>query len=242
MLVALHGFTENDEVWREVLGLPREALACPLLPGHGFKPCAPGLGVASLAGEIARDACGRGVDLLGYSMGGRIALHLAIDRPELVRRLVLISSGPGFRDDALQGSRRTSDEIQAEILEQDGLGPFVSWWEANPILKPFRPLPRAVEERVRSRRFNHDPLGLAAALRRLGAGAMPNLWDRLREVKVPTLLLAGEGDKRYCEVMGDMAKLMPDARLVVIPEAGHAIHREQPEKVRDAVLTFATAG
>ncbi|MBA3847651.1 MAG: alpha/beta fold hydrolase [Planctomycetes bacterium] len=238
MLVALHGFTENDEVWREVLDLPRERLACPLLPGHGFKPCPPGLGVASLADEIATGACAGGCDLLGYSMGGRIALHLALDRPKQVRRLILISSGPGFRDDALQGSRRHSEEIMAEILEEGGLGPFVAWWEANPILKPAKPLPRAVEERVRSRRLNHDPLGLAGALRRLGAGAMPNLWDRLGAVRAPTLLIAGAADQRYCEVMADMAKAMPDARLAVVPDAGHAIHREQAAAVRELVLGF----
>ncbi len=238
MLVALHGFTENDEVWREVLNLPPDRLVCPLLPGHGFKPCAPDTGVASLAAEIATEACANGCDLMGYSMGGRIALHLALDRPKHVRRLILVSSGPGFRDGTLQGSRRHSDEIMAEILEEDGLGPFVAYWEANPILKPAHPLPRAVEEQVRSRRLNHDPLGLAGALRRLGAGAMPNLWDRLGALRTPTLLIAGSSDQRYCQVMADMAKAMPDARLAVVPEAGHAIHREQPAAVRELVLGF----
>jgi 2-succinyl-6-hydroxy-2,4-cyclohexadiene-1-carboxylate synthase len=239
MLVALHGFTENDEVWREVLGLPPEVLTCVLLPGHGFKPCPPAIDVRALAAGLARDAfAGKPADLLGYSMGGRIALQLALDRPDLVRRLVLISSGPGFKDDALQAPRRHQDDLMAEILEQDGLGPFVAWWEANPILRPAKPLSRTVEERVRSRRFNHDPLGLAAALRRLGAGAMPNLWQRLGELRVPTLLIAGSADQRYCQVMADMAKAIPQARVAVVADAGHAAHREQPEAVRHLVLEF----
>lgn len=239
MLVALHGFTENDTVWADVLrgGIPDPV--CPLLPGHGWKPCGQGTTVESVADELAARHGARGpVDILGYSMGGRIALVLALRHPRLVRRLVLVSSGPGFKDGALQGSRRTHEMALAETLEDDGLGPFVAMWEKNPILAPAHPLPRALEEDVRARRMNHDPNGLAGALRHLGAGAMPNLWERLGEIACPTLLIAGASDRRYVEVMGEMAKAMPQARLEIVAEAGHGIHREQPEAVRRLVADF----
>lgn len=239
MLVALHGFTENDTVWSDVLRGAIPELVCPLLPGHGWKPCPPATCVESVADDLAARHLASGpADLLGYSMGGRIALLIALRHPRLVRRLVLVSSGPGFKDGVLQGSRRTHEMALAETLEDDGLGPFVAMWEKNPILAPAKPLPRSVEEDVRARRMDHDPLGLAGALRQLGAGAMPNLWERLGEVACPTLLIAADADRRYVEVMGEMATAMPKARLEIVAEAGHGIHREQPEAVRRLVADF----
>lgn len=239
MLLALHGFTENDLTWREVLGSSVGELICPLLPGHGWKPCSTAMSVTALADELAATHLANApADVLGYSMGGRIALALALHHPQRVRRLVLASSGPGFKDQALQGSRRTHEMALAETLDDDGLGPFVALWEKNPLLTPYKPLPRAMTEDLRARRLNHDPLGLAAALRQLGAGAMPNLWDQLSQLRVPTLLLAGEADVRYRNVMSDMARIIPDARFEVVPQAGHGIHREQPEALRAAVRTF----
>lgn len=226
MLLALHGFTENDLAWRDVLG-DRSDLVTPLLPGHGWKPCPETLTIERVADDLAARLGEEGGDLIGYSMGGRIALLTALRHPGRVRRLVLISSGPGFKDGQLQEGRRTHEMALAETLDEEGLGPFVAMWEQNAILKPFRPFPRAMAEDLRYRRMQHDPCGLAGALRQLGAGAMPNLWDRLGEVRVPTLLIAGEADTRYVEVMTEMAGLIPKAKLVVIRQAGHAIHREQ---------------
>lgn len=237
MLLALHGFTENDLTWRDVLG-QRDDLLTPLLPGHGWKPCSTTVSLEQLADDLAAQLGDTPGDVIGYSMGGRLALLLALRHPQCVRKLVLISSGPGFMDSELQGSRRTHEVALAETLEDDGLGPFVAMWEQNPILKPYRPFSRAMAEDLRYRRMQHDPLGLAGALRQLGAGAMPNLWNRLSEVTCPTLLVAGAADTRYVGVMTEMATLMPDASLVVIPEAGHAIHREKRGELVQAVYRF----
>ncbi len=235
MPLVLHGFTETDESWAGVLPEAR----CELLPGHGWRPCTqPDL--PALAAEIAeRLAPDR--DLIGYSMGGRIALRTALDHPGRVRRLVLISSGPGFRDGSERQRRIGSDEALADILVEDGIGPFVAWWEANPILTPFRPFSRAEAARLRARRLSHDPLGLADALRRFGAGAMEGLWPRLGELRLPVLLVAGAGDARYLAVMGEMQRLIPGSRLHIVPESGHAIHRERPAPLTEAVRAFLAA-
>ncbi len=238
MLLALHGFTENDESWRPVLAPVASELRCALLPGHGDAPCPAALTIEALADQLAARHLQAPADVLGYSMGGRIALVLALRHPAKVRRLVLVSSGPGFRDDTLQGKRRTNEMALADTLEDDGLGPFVAMWEQNPILKPAKPLPRALEEDIRARRLNHAPLGLAGALRRLGAGAMPNLWDRLAAIRQPTLLIAGAADPRYCEVMGEMARLIPGAQHQIVADAGHGIHRERPDELRRLVKSF----
>ncbi len=238
MLLALHGFTENDEAWRPILAQVAPELRCALLPGHGDQPCPTDLTIERLADDLVARYLPAPGDVLGYSMGGRIALMLALRHPAKVRRLVLVSSGPGFRDHTQQGTRRTNEMALADTLDEDGLGPFVAMWEQNPILKPAKPLPRALEEDIRARRLNHDPQGLAGALRRLGAGAMPNLWDRLAEVRQPTLLIAGAADARYCEVMADMARLIPGAKHQVIADAGHGIHRERPDELRTLVRGF----
>jgi 2-succinyl-6-hydroxy-2,4-cyclohexadiene-1-carboxylate synthase len=236
MLLALHGFTETDEPWRALLRHRGDATV-PLLPGHGQVPVPAGADLASVAASVAQRLPAEGTDVVGYSMGGRVALRLALDHPGRVRRLVLVSSGPGFPPGAEREERRRRDAWLAEILEEDGIGPFVAWWESNPALKPVRPFSRADSGRLRAMRLNQDPVGLAACLRRFGPGSMDSLWERLGTLRCPVLLIAGAADTRYVTVMGDMRARLPDARLAVIPDCGHAVHREQP-----AALTAALDG
>jgi 2-succinyl-6-hydroxy-2,4-cyclohexadiene-1-carboxylate synthase len=237
MLTALHGFTETDDVWSEVLAPLDRPLRCPLLPGHGWKPCPAGTTIRSVAAEVAA-ALPPQSDLIGYSLGGRVALQLALDHPAKLKRLVLISSTAGLRDATERDKRVRHDQGFAEVLEEDGIGPFVAWWEANPVLKPARTLPRALVEQLRCRRLNQDPLGLAGVLRHLSAGAMEVLWPRLHELKLPVLLIAGEKDPRYVEVMGAMAKAIPHAQFKLIPGCGHAVHREAANELLDLLRTF----
>lgn len=237
-MLVLHGFTETDLFWSDLLG-PQLPARCALLPGHGWKPCPPGTTLpsvaASLAGLLPADAT---EDLLGYSLGGRIALQLALDHPHRVRRLILVSCIPGVRDAQERTARIKRDERLAQILEEDGLGPFLALWEANPSLKPAKPLPHRLCETLRSMRMNQDPLGLAAALRCMGVGTMPDLWPRLRELTMPTLLVVGAADQRYVQAMTAMSQVIPQARLEVIADSGHAVHREQPYVLRRLLAEF----
>ncbi len=236
MLTALHGFTETDEVWSEFLtGVP--GVHCPLLPGHGWKPCPTGASLASVAAGIAKSMTPGG-DLLGYSLGGRVALQLALDHPQLVRRLILVSSGPGLASPAERVDRIQRDERLAQVLEEDGIGPFVAWWESNPALKSAAKIPRKDEEALRCTRLNQDPTCLAMVLRQLSQGRMDVLSDRLPQLKVPVLLITGESDKIYAARMRTMASILPQATLRILPGCGHAVHRERPDALRHELLSF----
>jgi 2-succinyl-6-hydroxy-2,4-cyclohexadiene-1-carboxylate synthase len=239
-MLVLHGFTETDLFWCDLLGpLGTGATTdCGLLPGHGWKPCAADTTLATAAAEFAKKLPDSGGDLLGYSLGGRIALQLAIDHPRRVRRLILVSCMAGIRDEQERARRRERDERLAQILEEDGIGPFLALWEANPVLKTIKPIPHRIEETLRSMRMNQDPLGLASALRTLGVGSMANLWPRLPSIAAKTLLIAGDHDTRYVQAMGEMAKVIPQARFEVVADSGHAVHREQPYVLKKLVSSF----
>lgn len=238
MLYALHGFTETDESWHETLARDIPGLRCPLLPGHGCKPCPTDLTWKRAVDDLAAGFPAEPVDILGYSMGGRVAIRLALEHPQRIRRLILISCHPGIRDPAERELRRRRDESLAQVLEEDGIGPFMAWWETQPALKPSQPFPAAVAESVRARRLNQDPCGLAACLRSLGGGAMEPVWQRLGELRMPVLLIAGAADARYMSIMDEMSAAIPGSRREVVLKSGHAVHRERPQVVAQMVGAF----
>lgn len=238
MLYALHGFTETDESWAETLARDIPALRCPLLPGHGGKPCPPAFNWARMVDDLTATLPAEPIDLLGYSMGGRIALQLALTQPKRIRRLILVSCHPGIRDPAERALRRQRDESLAQVLEEDGIGPFMAWWETQRALRPYEPFPAAVAESVRARRLNQDPVGLAACLRALGGASMEPAWSRLGELRMPVLLISGAADTRYMRVMDEMAAAIADHRREVVLRSGHAVHRERPQVVAQMVGAF----
>ena len=238
MLYALHGFTETDESWTETLARDIPDLRCPLLPGHGGKPCPPGMDASKVAADLVAGWPAGPVDVLGYSMGGRLAIRLALDHPQRVRRLILVSCHAGIRDQQERALRHRRDESLAQVLEEDGIGAFMAWWETQPALRPHQPFPAALAESVRARRLNQDPHGLAACLRALGGGASEPMWNRLGELRMPVLLLSGSADVRYMRIMEEMSKLIPDHRRDVVLRAGHAVHRERQQVVAQMIGAF----
>lgn len=239
MLVAIHGFTETDCSWSEVFQGSGLTPITPLLPGHGGKPCPPDTTMSGVADAVVASLPpDQAVDLVGYSLGGRVAIQLALNHSNRVRRLILISCRPGLEGEDIRQQRRKKDEALAQILEEDGIGPFVAWWEANPALRPFKPFPRPLQQHIRSRRLNQDPLGLAGCLRTMGQGVVPSLWESLGRITVPCLLIAGGADQRYPEDMQAMAQRMPQAQLTVVNDCGHAVHREQAATLIQLIRGF----
>lgn len=238
MLYALHGFTETDESWAETLARDIPGVRCPLLPGHGGKPCPVDHDVGRVAADLVAGFPAEPVDVLGYSMGGRVAMRLALEYAQRVRRLILVSCHPGIRDPRERALRRRRDESLAQVLEEDGIGPFIAWWETQRALRPHEPFPASVAESVRARRLNQDPVGLAACLRTFGGGTMDPVWDRLGELRMPVLLISGAADVSYMRIMDEMAAAIPDHRREVVLKSGHAVHRERPQVVAQMVGAF----
>ena len=171
-------------------------------------------------------------------MGGRLALHCALAFPDHVGALVLESASPGIATEAERHERRASDELLAERLESRGIEAFVEAWEALPLFASQSTLPEPRRAAQRRARLANRPESLAAALRGLGTGRLPSLWERLGEVEVPTLILAGALDPKFEAIGERMALRMPGALLRVLPDAGHNVHLEQPEAWVRAVGSF----
>ena len=242
--VLLHGFMGSAAAWGEGLvdGLTGAGLTPVLvdLPGHGREaersdPSA--FTLEALLGHIGR-AGDWPTDLVGYSMGGRIALHFAAAYPGRVSRLVLESASPGLATAGERAARRAADDELASTLLRDGIEVFVDRWEVQPLFESRSAHDSAELARQRELRRRNDPASLAAALRGLGTGALPSLWERLPEISTPTLLLVGALDRKFVEIAERMAGVMADARVIRVEGAGHTVHLERSEAWLVAVTDF----
>ena len=228
-IVLLHGFTQTGAAWEpvraELEAAGREALA-PDLRGHGRARDSRPVDLATVIGDLDRyvdDAV-----LAGYSMGGRLALAYAVARPERVRRLVLVGASPGLEDPDERRARREADEELAGRIEQGGVEAFAREWAALPL---FAGQPEAVATAAAQQRRGQSAAGLAAALRGLGAGAVPPLWAALPALELPVTLIVGERDAKFRAIAAAMATRLPRARVTVVSGAGHAVHLEAPDRL-----------
>ena len=229
-LLLLHGFTQTGRSWDGVIAsLPPEsyrALA-PDLRGHGAAAALRPVTFAACVDDLLALAPDRFV-LTGYSMGGRLALALALAAPERVRRLVLVSATAGLADAGGRARRREHDEGLALELERDGLESFVRAWGAQPL---FEGQPEEVRRLADADRLRNDAAGLAASLRGMGVGVMEPLWSRLGELPMPAVVVAGARDTRYVEIGERLVAAIPQATLITVPGAGHAVPLEWPAAV-----------
>ncbi len=217
-MVLVPGFTQAASSWDPV---------CKQLPDDldaNAVDVPTGLDFVATAAALA-DAGGRAI-YVGYSMGGRLCLRIAVDHPELVRALVVISSSPGIVDPAERSARRAADERLAVEIERDGVDPFLERWLAQPL---FASLRRDAAD-IDARRQAHSIESLTHALRALGQGSQEPLWDRLDELTMPFVPVAGRLDEKYVAIAARMAE-ESRSHPVLVAGAGHAVHLEEPEVV-----------
>jgi 2-succinyl-6-hydroxy-2,4-cyclohexadiene-1-carboxylate synthase len=242
-ILALHGFTGTARTWEPQLDgwASGHRVLAPDLLGHGGSAAPPD--PAAYALERQADGLAELLDLLeaspacvvGYSMGARLALVLALRHQGLVDRLVLESPSAGIQDPVERQRRRAADEALADDIERDGTAAFIDRWEALPLFASHAGLPAPSRQALRRERLRHQPGGLASSLRGAGQGAMTPLQERLAELTVPTLVVAGALDEVGSARAASVAAVVPGARFVPIEDAGHTPHLEQP-----AAFTAAT--
>jgi 2-succinyl-6-hydroxy-2,4-cyclohexadiene-1-carboxylate synthase len=245
-MLLLHGFTGTSDSWGSLAAILARHLDVIVvdLPGHGRSsaPSDPArYALDRLADDLAAvvDAGGaRAVVVLGYSMGGRAAVKFALRHPGRVAGLVLESTSPGITDTAQRARRRQSDDDLATMLERDGITAFVEVWERLPLWSSQVALDQRTRKRLRMQRLAQSPQALANALRGAGQGSDAPVAGELHAIRVPVLLIAGALDDGYVAFGRTMASALPDARLEIVPGAGHAVHLERPAEYASLVNRF----
>ena len=232
-IVLVHGFTQTMRSWDRLAALLSEAFQVVRvdLPGHG------GSGEIDLSFTETAAALGEAggtATYVGYSLGGRLCLRLALDHPELVQSLVMVGASPGLAASDERAARREADEALAADIERIGTEAFLDRWLAQPLLATLRPAAGDLDARLAN-----TPAGLATALRRLGTGVQEPLWDRLGELKMPVLALTGQDDAKFSRLAEEMvAAIGVNAQAVAVAGAGHAAHLERPASFHRLLTAF----
>ena len=243
-LVFLHGFLGSGKNWLNIAHSFSENYFCimPDLPGHGENT---NLDINSpLNFDVLTDWLSRLLDeipapkihLVGYSLGGRAALTFACRYPERILTLTLESASPGIVDGSERARRLAEDTIRAESIREDGMSAFVEKWYRMPLFASLNSHPQKLSS-IKESASRNDPHWMAKVIRELSPGAQTPLWDSLSNLSFPVLLIAGEKDEKYVQVIHKMAKRIPNSRSVIVPEAGHNVHAEQTEKFTALIRT-----
>ncbi|MEG5059796.1 2-succinyl-6-hydroxy-2,4-cyclohexadiene-1-carboxylate synthase [Microcoleus sp. A2-C5] len=244
IILLLHGFTGNNQDFSSVISLLSKKYCCLAvdLPGHGqtrvsgdescYNMSNTAQALIDLLDDLEIDKC----LLLGYSMGGRLALYMTLHFPERFEKVVLESASPGLKSEKERSHRRQADSQTAQKLENSNIKDFILNWYDRPLFKSLKKSPK-FDQLIESRLAN-NPLELAKSLRNLGTGNQASLWEKLTQNQIPILLLVGEDDRKFQSINAEIASLCPAASLNIIPNAGHNIHFENIDKFVEVVRQF----
>ncbi len=245
-IVVLHGFSGSADTMRGLatrLARRHRVLSIDLV-GHGFsaKPPDPAAYTMDAAAGQVLDVIRQRLDgpaaIVGYSMGGRVALASAFTASELVRGVVLISGTAGIPDPAQREARRTSDERLAAEIDARGIEWFAEEWMRKPFFRTQEALGDDHMAEARAQRMANDPTAMANSLRGMGTGAQPSYWHLLPQLQVPVLFIAGEEDRPFVEIGEQIVAAVSEGVLAVVPDAGHATHLEAEDDVVTTIEHF----
>lgn len=236
-IVFLHGFTGSTKTWESTeqwISKKYRMISIDLM-GHGLTDSPYSVEAYSMDEqvELLREffearriyTC----TLVGYSMGGRLALAFAIRYPDKVKKLVLESASPGLKTEDERRTRIKNDRQLAERIEKDGVEAFVNYWENIPLFESQKHLPADIKQQVRDERLNQSPVGLANSLRGMGTGKQSSYWHELKHFKKPVVMLTGELDRKFIQKAIEMKAEFPICEHYIVPAVGHAIHVENPQ-------------
>ncbi|AOV09098.1 2-succinyl-6-hydroxy-2,4-cyclohexadiene-1-carboxylate synthase [Sporosarcina ureilytica] len=236
IIVFLHGFTGSSSTWIEVMDRlkGRFKMVAVDLTGHG-KTAAPSEPSRYTMEEQVKDLEElfstlnlKTFSLVGYSMGGRIALAYTETYPEHVQTLILESASPGLKTEQERQARREADLRLAHRITEQGIQQFVSFWENIPLFESQKQMSTERQQKVGTERLAQREVGLSNSLIGIGTGSQPSLWDSIRTIRVPVLFVTGEIDKKFVNIAREMNALIPKAIHKTVKNAGHAIHVEKP--------------
>jgi 2-succinyl-6-hydroxy-2,4-cyclohexadiene-1-carboxylate synthase len=235
-LVLVHGFTQTRRCWGPEVAALAEDHEVVLVdaPGHGRS--ADVLAGLRTGGRLIADQGGVAT-YLGYSLGARLCLHIALTNPELVRGLVLLGATAGIEDPAEREQRREQDLATAARIERDGLETFLDAWLAQPL---FASLP--ADRSFRAERLENTVAGLQSSLEQAGTGAQDPSWHKLHRLEMPVLVLAGAEDTKFSALAERLvAEIGSNATIGLVEGAGHAAHLEQPDRFLAIVRPWLAA-
>jgi 2-succinyl-6-hydroxy-2,4-cyclohexadiene-1-carboxylate synthase len=225
MVLFIPGFMQRGDAWRPVAELLPERYPSTMLD-HGEH---------SFEGRL-REIEGSGASVLvGYSLGGRLALRAALRSPESYRALVLVGTTAGIEEGPLRVARAEADEKLASWMEAMPMEDIVGLWERQPL---FADQPDALVEAQRPGRLSQDPRSLALLLRTAGQGTLEPVWHELRSLELPLLAIAGARDDGYSRAAKRIASTAPNGRAAIVENAGHAPHLQRPDEVAGLLTGF----
>ncbi|MEK3887682.1 2-succinyl-6-hydroxy-2,4-cyclohexadiene-1-carboxylate synthase [Bacillus sp. FSL K6-3431] len=245
-LILLHGFTGDITTWNNLaVQIKRKYSIISIdIIGHGQTDSPIDINryeiehvahdIKSMMKELKIDQA----HILGYSMGGRLALSFAMLYPQKVKSLILESSSPGLKTHEEREKRKQSDTLLAKRIIDEGMEVFVNFWEKIPLFSSQQQLPHDIQEHIRQQRLANTVHGLVNSLKGMGTGSQPSWWERLNDLHMPIKLVCGEQDEKFCKIAKEMQLKLSNAKLVVVKGVGHAIHVEEPEMFGTIVEGF----
>ncbi|MGG6263602.1 2-succinyl-6-hydroxy-2,4-cyclohexadiene-1-carboxylate synthase [Leptolyngbya sp. AN03gr2] len=241
IVVFLHGFLGSRAEFDEIVD--QFSFSCLMvdLPGHGetrFSDEYTMENTATAIVDLLNELEISQVNLVGYSMGGRLGLYLALNYPERFSKAVIESSSPGLKTEQERLERIECDRILATQIETN-FDQFLINWYNQPLFQSIKAHPKF--DQMLKERLRNDPIEVARSLREMGTGMQPNLWEKLRSHQNPLLLMVGEYDRKFVALNQEMVSLCGTAELSIVPDAGHNIHFEEPEAFVDRITSFFQA-
>ncbi|MGV3487263.1 MAG: 2-succinyl-6-hydroxy-2,4-cyclohexadiene-1-carboxylate synthase [Tuberibacillus sp.] len=235
-LLLLHGFTGSKKSWQPFIPLwskKYRTIAVDII-GHGETDSPNSLQsytMEAFAGVLKQILFENGItktNVLGYSMGGRLALYLAIKHPQFVQSILLESASPGLETEAEREDRIKRDELLADRIIKNGIESFVNEWENIPLFASQKTLPDHIKKTIRQERLSQNPVGLAGSLRGMGTGRQPSLWNSLLGCEKPVMLVAGSLDDKFVNIAQRMEQRLLNCQKMIVNHVGHAVHVESP--------------
>lgn len=245
-VVLLHGFTGSTKTWEFLIPLLSKdyRLIMVDLIGHGNSASPETVqdySMEKVTEDLATILTTLNIDkanILGYSMGGRVALSFAMLYPHLVSSLLLESASPGLETEAERRIRRTNDAWLAAKIKEEGIIAFAKYWGDISLFESQKRLPEEQQLSIYEQRLLNSPIGLANSLLGMGTGSQPSWWNKLDSLTVPVLLMTGELDTKFCAIAAKMQSRLKQVKWAIINDVGHAIHMEDREKFGKIISGF----